>query len=128
MRRRRRQEHAFVDLERGHRVSYRMSIPRSSTVRYNHSTEAPNEAQRNGNLRAAMRATSSSPFGVYCAAQECPRGQQYGVKPERAVVFIREARMRAVGVKHFEQPVDVILPVLRPLVKKYRPAAPQSPA
>lgn len=42
------------------------------------------------------------------------------MQPERAVVLIRQSRMRSVGVQHLEQPIDVILPVGSPLVPALR--------
>jgi len=36
------------------------------------------------------------------------------------VIFIREARVRTLRVEHFEEPVDVVLPVLGPLVAIHR--------
>jgi hypothetical protein len=38
------------------------------------------------------------------------------VQPERVVIFIREAGMRPVGVKHLEQSIQIVLPVAGPLV------------
>lgn len=38
------------------------------------------------------------------------------MEPEGAVIFIGKAWVRSFGVQHFEEAVDVVLPVLTPLV------------
>jgi len=55
-------------------------------------------------------------LSVMKSAQKCARCHQHNMQTKGAVIFIRQARMRTIRVQHFEQPVDVILPVLGPLV------------
>ena len=49
-------------------------------------------------------------------AKKCSCSHKHDVQPESAVIFIRQARMGAIGMKHLEQPVDVVLSVLCPFV------------
>ena len=50
------------------------------------------------------------------APKECPRGHQHDVETKGAMIFVRQTGMRAIGMEHFEQTLDIVLAVAGPFL------------